>query len=79
METSGLENRRDEHPPHPALLQRLSSFRDNVMECCQIPSANKICYESIFCDSQAPIETPNPALTVPLFSFHERRTVAVQV
>ena len=42
-------------------------------------STGKIRYESIFRDSQAPVQTSNLAFTVLLLSFHERRTIAVEV
>jgi hypothetical protein len=42
-------------------------------------ATGKICHESIFRDSQAPVQTSNLAFTVPLLSFHERWTIAVEV
>ena len=42
-------------------------------------ATGKICYESVFRDSQAAVQTPNLAFTVSLLSFHERGTIAVEV
>jgi hypothetical protein len=51
----------------------------NVTESGYVPERGKICYEDIFYDSEASVQTPNPAFAMPLLSFQERRTIRIEV
>jgi hypothetical protein len=49
----------------------LTALRSNVVESAYMPEGNKIWNENTFCESQAAVQTPDLACTVPLPSTYE--------